>query len=157
MHALVSLSTLLLLLSLSLRATALGINCRGSSECGTVAMSWEDDFNLPADTYDALAYGNASVILGGPLNNDTTFAYGEHIVCRPRKTKPGGICLFAQHNTTSPTVTAAKIIEGVGNINKHNCHVCGSWPLSGDNDPNKQGILTFNYVLHPACEGVCRW
>ena len=41
------------------------------------------------------------------------------------------------------------------NLRGHGCHVCGSAPLSGDNDPNSHGILTVNYVGGAVCKGLC--
>ena len=41
------------------------------------------------------------------------------------------------------------------NLANHECHVCGSAPLSGDNNPNSQGILTVNYVGGVVCKGMC--
>ena len=52
-------------------------------------------------------------------------------------------------------IDGALIKRTLMNLRGHGCHVCGSAPLSGDNDPNSQGILTVNYVGGAVCKGLC--
>ena len=52
-------------------------------------------------------------------------------------------------------VNGAFIKHKLQELYGHGCHVCGSVPLSGDNDPASQGILTVNYVGGVVCKGLC--
>ena len=38
---------------------------------------------------------------------------------------------------------------------QHGCTLCGSVPLAEDNDPEREGVLTVNYVASEVCAGVC--
>ena len=52
-------------------------------------------------------------------------------------------------------VLGALIKRKLQELSEHGCRVCGSVPLSGDNDPNSQGILTVNYIGGVVCKGLC--
>ena len=52
-------------------------------------------------------------------------------------------------------VDSQTVIKRLGELGQHHCVICGSVPLSGDNDPEMEGILVSNYVLKGFCDGVC--
>ena len=52
-------------------------------------------------------------------------------------------------------VTGALIKRKLQELSGHGCLVCGSVPLSGDNDPGSRGILTVNYIGGMVCKGLC--
>ena len=63
-------------------------------------------------------------------------------------------------------VTGETIQESMGDLVNHDCNVCGSVPLSGNNNPNEMGILTANFVGSKTfamvfvrrCDKIfCRW
>ena len=131
---------------------ALGINCRGSSEC---------DF---ATTFHAnyLTFFNQTLsTVQTRLDNNTysgitsfTFHAGDQIICRD--TTPGGICLYLQGPTIPFVgVNGSFILEKLTYLIEHGCHICGSVPISGDNNEDTAGKLTANYVMFPACDGYC--
>ena len=113
-------------------ANALGINCRGSSEC----LSQDID---------------AAKLLTNLLNNiDPGRLYndGEQIVCRYN------MCAFLQY--TFSGASGAKIQSLAHLIPEHGCHTCGSVPIFfNDGDNNVwDGELTFNYARHPCPQSV---
>ncbi|KAM0801873.1 hypothetical protein BDR22DRAFT_887933 [Usnea florida] len=137
---------------------SLGINCRGSALC--------PEYNFPSrpeyiGTLIQITTGNADdcppEYSCGPLNDTDTYLPNDHIVCLPQgKSFLGGICAFAQgKNAPRAGIQGALIKRTLMNLADHGCHVCGSAPLSGDNDPNSQGILTVNYVGGVVCKGLC--
>ena len=128
------------------------------------------DYNLIADIYTALAFGNATSIRGGPISDLARFVDGRKIACISNPRGVGGFCLFPQGipayevprgpGDPTPTVlpkevSGKKVIQRLYELYLHKCVICGSVPLSGDNDPKKMGILTVNYVLKGICNGVC--
>ena len=57
--------------------------------------------------------------------------------------------------TPATEVDGETIVRRVYELGVHGCGICGSVPLSGDNDAMKEGILVSNYVLKGYCNGVC--
>ena len=137
--------------------SSLGINCRGSVLC-------PDNIGVSPDyirTLIAIANGNAvdcpSDFSCGPLNDADIYFPKEHILCIPTgESLLGGICAFAQGSNVPATgVTGALVKRKLGELGEHGCRVCGSVPLGGYNDPQRQGILTVNYISKLACKGLC--
>ncbi|MCJ1270164.1 hypothetical protein MMC22_010060 [Lobaria immixta] len=66
----------------------------------------------------------------------------------------GGICLFPR----SAGLTLEQIRPLTDSMLQHGCTTCGSAPIyfidQGSNDPGA-GILIFNYVKNPCCDGNC--
>ncbi|MCJ1463959.1 hypothetical protein MMC07_002569 [Pseudocyphellaria aurata] len=66
----------------------------------------------------------------------------------------GGVCLFPQGSA----LTLEQIRPLTNSVLEHGCKTCGSVPIhyvdQGSNDPGA-GILTFNYVKNPYCDGNC--
>lgn len=55
-----------------------------------------------------------------------------------------------------PEGTTGKVLkQRLKELWGHGCRVCGSVPLSGDNDPRVEGWLTVNYVGGVVCPGLC--
>ena len=137
---------------------SLGINCRGSALCPSYSFPSRPEY---ISTFIQITTGNAedcpSEYSCGPLNDTDTYLPGDHIVCLPQgQSFLGGICAFAQgKNVPRGGVQGALIKRTLMNLAAHGCHVCGSAPLSGDNDPSSQGILTVNYVDGLVCKGLC--
>ena len=78
----------------------------------------------------------------------------EHIVCVQSKAGTG-ICAFLQH---TGGLQGKDVRPLLGMLRDHGCDRCGSIPLGlpqGDNDDNKYGILTVNYVFKTNCNGLC--
>ena len=152
-----SLSIIPSLNAVSAVGNSFGINCRGSILC-------PDNIGPSPDyigTLLAITHGNAtdcpSDFSCGPLDDADIFLPKDHIVCLPTgKALLGGICAFAQGSNVPATgVTGALVKKKLGELRDHDCRVCGSVPLGGDNDPKRQGILTVNYISKLACEGLC--
>ena len=152
-------------------ASSLGINCRGSSECTSASLfHFPPHYNLLSSFYSALAFGNSTSVRGGPISPTATFASGQKIACRPNPRGVGGFCLFTQGRpaaiatrdqgesnagTPATVVDGETVVRRVYELGVHGCAVCGSVPLSGDNDAGKEGTLISNYVLRGYCDGVC--
>ncbi|KAK3384128.1 killer toxin, Kp4/SMK-like protein, core [Lasiosphaeria ovina] len=109
-------------------ANALGINCRGNSQCKGSARE---------------LVGVINTIGGGSFNN------GQQIAC-----VTGSLCAFFQ-GVPGGSVDAATTKTLAQKIIDHGCNSCGSVPLS-DNNP-ATGILTFNFVGSVCANGnvVC--
>ena len=105
-------------------AALLGINCRGSSQCG-------GSFALPL------------VGLINKIPDGKIFGDGDHIA-RVR-VLGRNICAFLQHTGTK--LSAKRIKPLAAAIVRHKCKACGSVPIvyPGSNDPS-EGMLTFNFV-----------
>jgi len=153
------LSTMILLL-LSLvfpTALALGINCRGSTFCQRGPSFLDPDIIF---VFDALAHGTtaicASPLTCGPINDTDVYAPGAHILCLPQSSYYfGGIYAFAQGNVSAAGINGMVIKQKLTELRAHGCTICGSVPLSGNNDPDTEGILTVNHVARHVCVGVC--
>ena len=135
----------------------LGINCRGSFYCKAWFLGnsfYTED--VISDFWDALSVGNSTNIPGGPI--DDAMVYDErqgpsgHIACRQVSIGGQGICLFIQD---AADANGSTIKARVADLNNHGCRLCGSVPLSGNNDAADLGILTANYVSSGACDGIC--
>ncbi|KAL8747293.1 MAG: hypothetical protein Q9190_000799 [Brigantiaea leucoxantha] len=131
----------------------LGINCRGHPLCYTdVGAVWY---------LRDLAYGTAWRIPTfprynyGPIDDTSLYAAGKHIVCKSGTAHAfGGFCVFTQGAKGS--VSGRLVKRKLTQLLEHGCWRCGSVPLEKGNDPNKEGILTVNYVQGNVCRGVCR-
>lgn len=136
----------------------LGINCRGSILCPAyLEVSPPDYINtliMIANGKGAYCPPNFSC---GPLNDTDIYMPNDHIMCLPLgRSFLGGICAFTQgKNVPVNGVNGALIKLKLLELRGHECRVCGSVPLSGDNDPSREGILTVNYVGGRACKGLC--
>lgn len=137
---------------------SLGINCRGSILCPTHLEAFPPDY---IGTFITITNGKARHCPRnydcGPLNDTDFYLPNDLIVCIPQgKSFLGGICAFTQGNNVPATgVTGDLIKRRLQDLVDHGCHVCGSVPLSGDNDPDREGILTVNYVSGLSCNGLC--
>ena len=126
----------------------LGINCRGSGFCPSILEDLITDFS------DAILHGNSTIVGGGPMNDSDIYydGYPQDITCDKHYT----VCLFMQGNVPVGGVNGSVIKARITDLRNHGCKVCGSVPLSGDNDPDKMGILTSNMVNQGSCDGVCQ-
>ncbi|KAM0794289.1 hypothetical protein BDR22DRAFT_895303 [Usnea florida] len=70
----------------------------------------------------------------------------------------GGICVFPQDLKAGATLDLGTVRGLTDALLEHGCSTCGSVPINfvteGSNDPS-DGILTFNYVKNPFCDGSC--
>lgn len=145
-----SLSTLL--------GDSLGVNCRGSIICPAYLEAFPPDY---IGTFIKITSGSITDcppdFFCGPMNDTDIYLPNDHIVCLPiGRSFLGGICAFIQGNNLPTTgVDGALIKRKLQELRGHGCRVCGSVPLSGDNDPSKEGILTVNYIGGLACKGLC--
>ena len=128
----------------------LGINCRGSFFC-----AWGlEGRPIIQHFYDAIVSGSQLNMLGGPVPDERMYFAGgdlSDIAC----IKGSNVCLFLQGNVPPTGVNGSTIKKRLGDLRDHGCHICGSVPLSGDNDPAKMGILVANFVTKGSCDGVC--
>ena len=150
--------SLILLLSLLPSTSSLGINCRGSFECADSQFThFDPSYNLFAGFYEALSHGDSYWVRGGPAPKRCRWAGGDRIICSPSafRVRKGGVCLFAQGNVSAGGIGTETILRRIDDLYDHGCEVCGSVPISGDNDPDKMGILTSNYISDTSCIGVC--
>ncbi|KAL9135413.1 MAG: hypothetical protein Q9175_003402 [Cornicularia normoerica] len=128
---------------------SLGINCRGSFLCPTFIEAFPPDY---IGTFIRIVNGSAPYcppgFWCGPLNDTDIYLPNDHIVCLPLgQSFLGGICAFTQGSNVPATgLNGALIKQRLQELSDHGCLVCGSVPLSGDNDPDRQGMLTVNYI-----------
>lgn len=101
--------------------------------------------------------GDSYFTRGGPIDPKYIYHSGEHIACEDSVFGRGGLCLFTQGNVPAEGVSGQLIVTRLRELLDHGCTECGSVPLSGDNDPNKMGLLTVNYVSRANCNGVCNY
>lgn len=136
---------------------SLGINCRGSILCPDKIGSLPDYLGTLIEIANGSAVDCPSDFSCGPLNDADVYFPKDNILCLPTgQSLLGGICAFAQGSNVPATgVTGALVKRKLGELSNHGCRVCGSVPLSGDNDPRRQGILTVNYISKLACKGLC--
>ena len=129
---------LLFLILLCRPAMSLGINCRGSANCGF--------------------YHHVMPIMSAlDISEYRTYANGEHIACIAiSKRDTGGFCAFPQHLKGEQRLGGEDVARLLHDIFTHGCGVCGSVPVGypASNDPS-QGILTVNYVYRTKCNGIC--
>lgn len=153
---------LLLLLTLSPLTVSLGINCRGSSYCDP-NFSFRHPYPF-IPTFAALLTNGTSPpnkpLTGGPLP-PTRILYPlsptlPHIACDTIPHAGGGFCVFLQGNVPETGVSGEVVRERMEDLVRHGCQECGSVPLSGDNNPHREGILTVNWVSWTdGCDGLC--
>ncbi|MCJ1271389.1 hypothetical protein MMC22_011289, partial [Lobaria immixta] len=117
---------------------SLGINCRGSTLCRWSKLG---NHQIIPTLLDA--------VVSSGTDDATVYNSGDHVICHNSK-----ICLFPQE----ATLTLGQIKPLIQAILDHNCMTCGSVPIhfvdQGSNDP-RWGILTFNHVRDPRCDGNC--
>ncbi|KAL2041375.1 hypothetical protein N7G274_005757 [Stereocaulon virgatum] len=126
---------------------ALGINCRGSWLCPSSLRLFPDYLTI----ISRIANGTLVCLPGsrfncGPMSDTDIYAPGKHIVCLPQSNLWGGVCAFTQGNVDPLGTTGAVIKQKLVQLRAHGCRVCGSIPLSDDNDPDTKGILTVNWI-----------
>lgn len=148
--------------SLSLNSTSLdgplGINCRGSLLCPAYLEAFPPDY---IGTFVYIVNGSARYcppsFSCGPLNDTEIYLPNDQIVCLPLgRSFLGGICAFTRgKNVPATGVDGALIKRKLQELSSHGCRVCGSVPLSGDNDSGREGILTVNYIGGVVCRGLC--
>lgn len=118
-----------------------GINCRGSSECGTNTAA--------GDTLRELRG-----FLNG-INPDRWYDDGEQIACLRHEFEGHGFCVFLQGTAGSPGRAIAPLVDA---LLGHGCGLCGSAPylyVQGVNDATNVGWLTVNYVWDARCHHLC--
>jgi hypothetical protein len=125
-----------------------GVNCEGSGLCGALGI-------------DSITAGQLNNLIQDVVPSYLSFSGGEKIACVSGSTDAGdeyGLCAFPQGSLSGPLSAAdAKTLSQ--DLINHGCKVCGSVPvqaLSGGNSDD-EGILTFNYVSSPGCNGVCAY
>jgi hypothetical protein len=121
------------ILASSAHVTALGINCKGSSNCGLVGHA-----NLDGVIGRANSNG---------VSDDHMWGNGDHIACVDSSgSSKGQICAFFQG--ISGGVPHWKAKQLLGFLKDHKCGVCGSVPLNFPNDNNVDtaGQLTVNFT-----------
>ena len=125
-------STILCLLLTPLLTSALGINCRGSSDCDFATTGAMSEIIKLIDS----------------MSDSTCVTSGEQIACFDAGIT--SICAFTQK--TGATVCGGELKTLIGDLQGHGCGECGSVPLGypGTNDVSN-GELTVN-----AAEDNCR-
>ena len=131
-----------------------GINCRGSLLCP------DGRFRYPyLNTLIQITKGTTCVSASGfncgPINDTDIWAPDKHILCLPQQVSIGGLCVFAQGNVAPLGITGDLVKRKLAELKQHGCQVCGSVPLSDDNNSNTAGELTVNWVSTGACWGMC--
>ncbi|KAI3606993.1 killer kp4 [Moniliophthora roreri] len=110
-------------------AAALGINCRGSSQCSQAGAT----------------LGQLQSLINNGVDNNRQYSNGQQIACLSH------LCAFFQNTGGSNSgATVKSLIQGLVN---HGCGRCGSNPTDGNDVDN--GELTVNFVNNPVCQGVC--
>ncbi|KAM4056042.1 kp4 domain-containing protein [Hirsutella rhossiliensis] len=117
-------------------ASAEGINCHGSSNCGNVGFKLSGLRNTAQGLDDNRWYQN-----------------GQKIACWQAR-DGSGFCAFLQNTGGIPGREIKRLLQELVN---HGCAKCGSVPVffPQDNDINSHGILTVNYVRSTGCNGIC--
>ncbi|MCJ1463960.1 hypothetical protein MMC07_002570 [Pseudocyphellaria aurata] len=149
--------------------SAVGISCRGSALCELATF---DNSNL-----DTIVQLLRDAVWASSKDNSTVYNSGEHIVCVgvnqpisiiPGVTKSpvtgsvsitgniheGGICLFPQGSA----LTLEQIRPLTNSVLEHGCSTCGSIPVhyvDQKSNDTSAGILTFDHVKNPYCDGNC--
>ncbi|MCJ1229995.1 hypothetical protein MMC12_006666 [Toensbergia leucococca] len=124
---------------------ALGINCRGSSHCSRSISTFGGQL---IDVFIQLLRGSPAMNIYGA---------GAHIACLPAvKVWSGGFCVFTQGPHVPYGVSADFVLLKLQELHDHGCGICGSVPLTEDNDPEIAGIMTVNFVSGGGiCPGLC--
>ena len=132
----------------------LGINCRGSVLCPDGRFGY-----TYLKTLIQIAKGTNCISAPGfncgPINDTDIWAPGKHILCLPQQFATGGLCVFAQGSVDPLGITGDFVEQKLTELKQHGCRVCGSVPLSDDNNANTAGELTVNWVSSGACWGMC--
>ncbi|KAA6410695.1 MAG: hypothetical protein FRX48_06118 [Lasallia pustulata] len=158
---------LLLLLLLPTLALSLGINCRGSFNCNPT-LSFRHAYPYIPTFAALLANGTSPSgsgdkrLTGGPLPRNIYYSVDNldepNIACVTIAHAGGGFCVFLQGNVPNEGILGEVVVERMGDLVAHGCQECGSVPLSGDNNPNEEGILTVNWSTYTlGCNGVCEY
>ncbi|MCJ1463958.1 hypothetical protein MMC07_002568 [Pseudocyphellaria aurata] len=143
--------------------------CHGSVICNLAAWS--------NDTPESIVEILRDAVWASTKDNSTVYNSGDHIICVGANQPitigagagykgvsgtfslsgdipEGGICLFPQGSA----LTLGQIRPLTNSVLEHGCSTCGSVPIhyvdQGSNDPGA-GLLTFNYVHNPTCDGNC--
>ena len=132
----------------------LGINCRGSLLCPARRFKYPY-LNMLIGIAKGTNCISDSGFNCGPINDTDIWGPGKHILCLPQEANIGGLCIFAHGNVPPLGVTGDLVERKLAELKKYGCHVCGSVPLSDDNDANTAGELTVNWVSSGACWGMC--
>ena len=124
------------LASIATTASALGINCRGSSRCNNGIMQ---HFLYQADHLDPNRW----------------YQNNQKIMCQLYEDvfTSGAFCLFLQNTGGVPGSSIKPLVQA---LSDHGCKGCGSVPVfypQGDNNPDHHGILTLNFVSDPGRYG----
>lgn len=123
-----------------------GINCNGSSQCSR----W---FNTINSEHLVSSFNHT---IWTQISDNAYFFRHDQIICaKNAHWAVGGICLFFEGNVPIKGVSGLVLKKRINDLAYHGCRYCGSVPVSGDNDPNKAGRLTSNYVFQPTCDGLC--
>ena len=140
------------------RIAALGINCQGSSFCKTYFNGMDYRENVISEFWEILNAGPSEHMKeGGPIREDALYKAGNPpwLACQPLP-KGGAICLFLQGNVPAGGVTGKTLQDRIGDLVNHGCSICGSVPISGNNDPDEMGFMTANFVKSGIfCNGLC--
>jgi hypothetical protein len=121
------------ILASSAHVTALGINCRGSSQCGSMGS---------ANIQGVINNANEN-----NLPDNFVWQNGDHIACVPSTGAAfGRLCAFSKGINGGLENWKAKQLLGFIKDNK--CGGCGSVPRNFPNDNNvdSAGQLTVNFV-----------
>ena len=130
-----------------LNELSMGLNCQGSAIMCIGATQYGVMHTLRDYMY-AIPHGYR-------------YYAGQNIACMVHHVWPnpwitlGFYCAFMQGNISSEGADGAEIQLKMQQMIEHHCMGCGSVPISEDNDPQKLGILTVNYVRQSECEGLC--
>ena len=133
---------------------SLGINCRGSVLCpdGRFRFAYLNTLIQIAKGTNCISAPGFNC---GPINDTDIWAPGKHILCLPQQVSIGGLCVFTQGSVAPLGITGNLVERKLTELKQHGCRVCGSVPLSDDNNPNSAGELTVNWVSNGACWGMC--
>ena len=137
-------ATFIALLPLTaLGSNALGINCRGSSECDMALQERPEDGSIASDIANALANGNQHSQLFFD-SWDEVFSPGRKIGCYSQDSAAVGyICAIVKNGNA----TVQEVLDAANRIVAHGCKTCGSAPFNTTANDGSQGELTFDYVL----------
>lgn len=119
-------------LALGAHVTALGINCRGSSQCGSMGST---NLDRLIDAVNTNGYPDNKI-----------WYQGEQIACVwSTGAAFGRLCAFTQGVDQLEQWKARQLLSF---LKDHNCGGCGSVPRNypNDNNVNSAGMLTANFV-----------
>ena len=124
-----------------------GINCYGSGLCHGQDVWWQP---IPKFLDIAVeAVKPTGTLLYG---NSTMYKRDQHIMCRGHDIVFGSTCVFLEgEHVPEHGVPMQIVIERLAMLNDYECKICGSVPLSLDDNPRRYGMLKVNYVRDPKC------